>query len=917
MKNKLLMRNRFLVSLILVGLVCMAFSVIVDAAYFGYNSTTYSGGGDLGLYGPYCGKYTCPYNSKAKSITAYIETNSATYYDVRCAIYYASNGTKIAETETKSLNGVLARYVEFNFSTQPYLSASVEYLLAADSNCDVSAKTYLRYYTDAAYWGARDTTQYTMSFPSTWSSDSTYGRRFNIYCTYENYSTWVNRAPSFSNEYPTNTSVDVPLYPFNNITVGDADGNSTTVCFWTNHSGSWVKTQQNNSVPANTTVRDMNASWCNDYHTKYWWRVTADDTWVNSSVIYWFVTAWEENFTLLWTSNPWYIETTNIFPLFSDLNGDLTKDVVFCGYNSTVYTHGTVIALDGTDGSKLWQYNCTGSGIIVSDHCSMELSDLNNDGVDDVLVPGYSKTVALDGLDGSELWTSNESGNEEMQVILDVNDSGFPVVYVCHAGTGSALNGHIAMVNGTTGVTMKRVNVWYSSHGGLSAGDINGDGLIELVYTERKWSTGNFSSQGVVAYDLSLNKLWNRSDIGCSSHPAGLIDVNGDTILDVVVSQQSTTNAGIYCLWGSNGSNITGFCVNSITGFQVHENFALYDVNSDGSIEMAAGLTTINVVNLSTLAIVATLTGYGEAPYYANVLVGDDLEIVLGSSITPIRIYDNAYVQRDTITGYTCRELAVDDLDGDGFNEMVTVGTELTGGYVRCYRTLAVASVDSIRSNVSSYSEYRLRTSVSIPMLLNNYSGSWTNHAPVISNPSPVNKSTNIDLYPILSVLVSDADGNSTTVCFWSKVGVSWVLFQVNNSVTANTTVRVMNYTVADTNETTYYWMVTANDTWENSSAWYRFKTQNNEDLPFYLQMGFDAENLFLFIWFLLACAILFGKNVYMWFVSSLGIMLISFSSAVDLLPDGSYGFFMVATVIVALIGFLRVFNKVMENRKV
>jgi hypothetical protein len=106
---------------------------------------------------------------------------------------------------------------------------------------------------------------------------------------------WVNRAPSFNNPSPSNSSTGIKRYHATNITVSDLDGNATTVCFWNNHTGSWVKAQQNNSVTANTTVRDVNTSWCTAYSTKYWWKVTAYDGHENASAVYSFTTSMSSN----------------------------------------------------------------------------------------------------------------------------------------------------------------------------------------------------------------------------------------------------------------------------------------------------------------------------------------------------------------------------------------------------------------------------------------------------------------------------------------------------------------------------------------------------------------------------------------------------------------------------------------------
>ena len=118
-----------------------------------------------------------------------------------------------------------------------------------------------------------------------------YTRRWYTFMTMSQ--PWSNRPPTFSNPSPANESTAVNRYHATNVTVNDLDGNLTSVCFWystSNSPYSWTKTQQNNSVPANTTVRDLNSSYSSGWNTPYWWKVTSDDSHVNSSVIYTFTT---------------------------------------------------------------------------------------------------------------------------------------------------------------------------------------------------------------------------------------------------------------------------------------------------------------------------------------------------------------------------------------------------------------------------------------------------------------------------------------------------------------------------------------------------------------------------------------------------------------------------------------------------
>lgn len=103
----------------------------------------------------------------------------------------------------------------------------------------------------------------------------------------------------------------------------------------------------------------------------------------------------------------------------------------------------------------------------------------------------------------------------------------------------------------------------------------------------------------------------------------------------------------------------------------------------------------------------------------------------------------------------------------------------------------------------------------------------WSNTAPTFSSEYPTNQTTNIGEEPMCYVTISDVDGNSTAVDFYTSIdGITWTHLPTEHraSHTANTTA-YFNYTTADNYQTKYYWKVTANDTHDNSTAEYEFTT--------------------------------------------------------------------------------------------
>jgi PKD repeat protein len=167
--------------------------------------------------------------------------------------------------------------------------------------------------------------------------------------------TWSNRPPTFSSPSPVNGSTNVNRYHTTNVTVSDLDGNLTTVCFWyslSNSPYSWTKSQQNNSVVANSIVRDINSSYTSGWNTQYWWKVTAFDGHVNSSVIYTFTTKGSgNNSPVFGAPSPGNGSTGNLLSLtwsipINDLEGNVFSWTIQCSngqFNS---------GIDATNGIK-------------------------------------------------------------------------------------------------------------------------------------------------------------------------------------------------------------------------------------------------------------------------------------------------------------------------------------------------------------------------------------------------------------------------------------------------------------------------------------------------------------------------------------------------------------------------------------
>jgi len=122
-----------------------------------------------------------------------------------------------------------------------------------------------------------------------------------------------------------------------------------------------------------------------------------------------------------------------------------------------------------------------------------------------------------------------------------------------------------------------------------------------------------------------------------------------------------------------------------------------------------------------------------------------------------------------------------------------------------------------------SYDGTDYSTESSVTVTVNN---TQPNHAPVLSNPSPANGSTNVSLKPNVSIHVSDPDGDTMTITInLTNADGGW---QVTTFTGGNGTYSIGNLNEhINTSGKTYYWKVTADDGTATTTATYHFTTQS------------------------------------------------------------------------------------------
>ena len=130
-----------------------------------------------------------------------------------------------------------------------------------------------------------------------------------------------------------------------------------------------------------------------------------------------------QQFSLKWTYNT--NAHTAIGPLAVVVNDDGIYEVFKTGRNDGEL--GKVTCLNGATGELIWSY----SNGRITNHAPFEIKDLNNDGIEEIVIAAGLSTIALHANDGSVYWNVDaQSGNKHL-VIGDIENNGYPYVYVC------------------------------------------------------------------------------------------------------------------------------------------------------------------------------------------------------------------------------------------------------------------------------------------------------------------------------------------------------------------------------------------------------------------------------------------------------------------------------------------------------
>jgi PKD repeat protein len=318
----------------------------------------------------------------------------------------------------------------------------------------------------------------------------------------------------------------------------------------------------------------------------------------------------------------------------ADLNGDGIKDVIAGEYGSDYYTDPqSVYAINGLSGNTMWTY-------LLNDGVrSMDICDLNNDGVMDVVAgashgsPGPDGRVhAIDGIDGTPLWifTPGGTGDTIGDIAFgDFNGDIYPDVAI------ACWDDYVYTIDGQSGS-----QIWSAFIGSIfvtsvSTGDVNNDGYDDVAFAN-SYLPGFSNLQGVLnGTDGSF--IWSQT-VSYTVENTLMSDIDNDGALEAIYGVHTDGDPGLAEFYVRNA--LTGSLEWSYTlGPDIGLNPDIFlfsdDVDEDGDLDLIVG-----------------------NEYVANYIYAFD-----GDSSTPMWVSEE-------LGGYP-RDMAFGDVIGDGYKNIV------------------------------------------------------------------------------------------------------------------------------------------------------------------------------------------------------------------------------------------------------
>lgn len=246
---------------------------------------------------------------------------------------------------------------------------------------------------------------------------------------------------------------------------------------------------------------------------------------------------------------------------------------------------------------------------------ALSLGDLNGDGILDLVTAGSGgrSTIRLgtgDGSFGVAVSYAMESSVSSALSLGNLNGDG--ILDLVTAGTGGS-NGRatvrLGTGNGSFGAAVSYTMEIEDSRA-LTLGDLNGDGILDLVTAGYRGPYGTATIR-LGTGDGSFGAAVSYRTEGISSEALTLGDLNGDGILDLVTAGYRAPDGTATIRFGT-GDGSFGAAVSYATESSSSQALALGDLNGDGILDLvttgvgSGGRATVRL-NLATSGVAPLL----------------------------------------------------------------------------------------------------------------------------------------------------------------------------------------------------------------------------------------------------------------------------------------------------------------------
>ena len=366
-------------------------------------------------------------------------------------------------------------------------------------------------------------------------------------------------------------------------------------------------------------------------------------------------------------------------------------------------TESQSTTLDYPIGETIWQYQITGSSYDFSIKAIASIPDINDDGIDDVIV--CSEDYYVRCFDGSaigtgvvlwehEIYSGSLWCQNELTITEDVNNDGYNDVVVGTTGGDRSVH----TLSGKTGATIWTHDTHEYGGGGWvyqvdCTYDYNDDGVIDVLAT-----TGGLSDGPRRVYCLDGEdgaKIW-ECPLGNPRGPGfsviGIEDFTGDGQPDVLAGASDVYESVGYA-YGINGAT-GGIIWSFITpGSSVWALEQIDDITSDGIKDVIIGDFSGNIYGLDattgSMEYSNTLGGYAIITRFEKIndVNGDGHPDIIPAHSTlhvtqVIDGYTGSLVWSHPTADQPWNVARISDISGDGIDDVI-VGTLFQSNY--CY----------------------------------------------------------------------------------------------------------------------------------------------------------------------------------------------------------------------------------------